>query len=178
MNKLILNTTNQNHYARNLSSLYVPMDPRYLYPAKVNSVIDGYYWNLSSTDDNQPFGYGLEKLMFQKKEIIDSRIQMLVSEIYQRHNLKKENMYQICLDQCTCQNLILLMGENSLDNKRIELERKIIDLEQEKRRERTGYFRDILFLRKDLRETLIEKLEEEQKAKIFMNQGEESPWNA
>ena len=155
------------------------MDARYLYPAKVNSVSDGYHWNLSSTDDsNQSFGYGLEQLMFQKKEIIDSRIQMLVSEIYQRHKLQNDNLYRICLDQCTCQNLILLMGENSLDNKRIELERKIIDLEQEKRRERTGYFRDILFLRKDLRETLIDKLEEEQKAKIFMNQGVESPWNA
>jgi len=179
LNKLILNTITQSHEAWTPLSPYVPMDPGYLYPAKANSVADGYQLSLSSTDDsNQPFGYGLEQLLFQKKEIIDTRIQMLASEIYQRYDLKNENLYQICLDQCTCRNLILLMGESFLDNRRIELERKIIDLEQEKRRERSDYFRDILFLRKDLRDTLIEKLEEAQKEKMFMNEGEESPWNA
>ena len=43
------------------------------------------------------------------------------------------------------------------------------DLEQEKRRERSAYFRDILFLRKELRESFVEKLEEEQKAEMFMS---------
>ena len=56
----------------------------------------------------------------------------------------------------------------------VELERKIIDLEQEKRKEKAGYFNDILFLKKELRETLIEKLEEEQKAMI-LNKPEEEP---
>ncbi len=175
---MILNTTTQNHDGQNLRDLYIPMDPGYLYPAKANSVADGYHRNLFPIDDsNQLFGYGLEQLMFQKKEIIDSRIQMLVSEIYQRHKLQTQNLYRICLDQCACRNLILDMGDHVWDKKRLDFERKIIDLEQEKRRERTGYFRDILFLRKDLRETLIEKLEEEQKAKLFVNQGEESTWN-
>jgi hypothetical protein len=155
------------------------MGAGYLYPAGGNSVTDGYHLTLSSTEENtQPFGYGLEQLLFQKKEIIDTRLRMLASEIYHRYNLKNDNLYQICLDQCTLRNLILLMGESFLDNRRIELERKIIDLEQEKRRERSDYFRDILFLRKDLRDTLIEKLEEAQKEKMFMNEGEESPWNA
>jgi len=54
-----------------------------------------------------------------------------------------------------------------MDRRRIELEEKILDLEQEKRREKAGYFRDVLFLRKELRESLIEKLEEEQKARFF-----------
>ena len=155
------------------------MDPKYLYPGKENSVRDGYHLNLSSTkDSNQPFGYGLEQLMFQKQEIIHSKIQMLLSEIYQRHTLQNDNLYRISLDQCACRNLIFDMGDHLWDKKRLDFERKIIDLEQEKRREQTGYFKDVLFLRKELRETLIEKLEDKQKEALFKDSVEESPWNA
>ena len=176
---MILNTTTQGHEDQNLPGLYVPIDPKYIYPGKGNSVRDGYHWNLSSKEDNnQPFGYGLEQLMFQKKEIIDSRIQMLVSEIYQRHTLQNDNLYRISLDQCACRNLIFDMGDHVWDKRRLDFEHKIIDLEQEKRRELTSYFKDVLFLRKELRETLIERLEDKQKGDLFKDQGEESPWNA
>jgi len=60
------------------------------------------------------------------------------------------------------------------DKKRMDVERKIIDLEQEKRREQTDYFRDILFLKKELRETLIEKLEEKQRLALLAEGEEES----
>jgi len=60
------------------------------------------------------------------------------------------------------------------DKKRMDVERKIIDLEQEKRREQTDYFRDILFLKKELRETLIEKLEEKQRLALLAEEAEES----
>ena len=111
--------------------------------------------------------------MFQKQEIIHSKIQMLFSEIYQRHTLQNDNLYRICLDQCACRNLIFDMGDHVWDKKRLDFERKIIDLEQEKRREQTGYFKDVLFLRKELRETLIEKLEDKQKSDLFKDSGEE-----
>ena len=54
------------------------------------------------------------------------------------------------------------MGEEFFDKKRMDLEQKILDLEQEKRREEASFFRDISFLNKELRDTLIEKLEEKQ----------------
>ena len=88
-----------------------------------------------------------------------------------------KNIHQIDLDQCACRNLIYLLGDVYLERKRIDLERKIIDLEQEKRSEQAGCFRDILFLKKELRESLIEKLEEEQKSDMFMNKAEELPCN-
>jgi len=69
------------------------------------------------------------------------------------------------------------MGEEIFDKIRMDLERKILDLEQEKRREETTFFRDISFLNKDLRDSLIEKLEENQKASLMLNQGEELPCN-
>lgn len=110
--------------------------------------------------------------MSQRKEIILSKAHMLFSEIHQRYKLREENLYQISLDQCTCRNLIYLLVDNPMDKRRIDLERQIIGLEQEKRKEKGSYFGDILFLRKELRETVIEKLEEDQKAALLTNQTE------
>jgi len=172
LERMILNATNEGYGCQNLSVLYPPMDPKYLYPEK-NPAINGYHVGLPYTDSNDQYGHGLEDLMLQRQEIIHSKIHMLVSDIYQRHKLRDENLYRICLDQCAFRNLIYQIGDYVWDRNRVELERKIIDLEQEKRREKTMYFSDILFLRKELRESLIEDLEEKQKAALLLDAGEE-----
>jgi hypothetical protein len=69
--------------------------------------------------------------------------------------------------------MIYERGDHLWDKNRLELEHKIIDLEQDKRREESNYFRDISFIQKELRESLIEKKEEEQKANLLLNQPEE-----
>ena len=112
-----------------------------------------------------------------KQETILSRMKLLYDEIGYRSKLKDKNIYQINWDQCACKSLIYTMGEDIFDKKRIELERKILDLEQEKRREEASFFKDISFLNKELRDTLIEKLEEKQKAALILSQGEEIPCN-
>jgi len=176
--KLIFTTTNTHPEGQNLPGLYVPIDPRYLYIENQHPVTNKYKMNALSTDTKAPpYGLGLDHFMHQKQEIILSKILMLNSEIYQRYSLRGQSLYHINLDQCTCRNLIYHIGEDVLDKRRIELERKIIDLEQEKRREKGNYFRDILFLRKELRESLIEKLEDKQKAGLLINQKEELPCN-
>ena len=137
-----------------------------------------YQNNLFSAEYKEPtLEVGLEQLMGQRQEILSSKLQMLYSEIYTRHQLADSNLYQINLDQCTCRNLIYRIGDEFFEKKRIELERKIIDLEEEKRREKANSFKDILFLQKELRETLIEKQEEEQKANMLINQGEDLTCN-
>ena len=171
---MIFTTTNTNPESQNLPGLYVPLDPRYLYIENQHSVTNRYNTNPLSTDTKAPpYGLGLDHFMYQKQQVILSKILMLNSEIYQRYTLRGQSLYHINLDQCTCRNLIYHIGEDVLDKRRIELEEKIIDLEQEKRKEKGNYFRDILFLRKELRGSLIEKLEEEQKASLLMSQGEE-----
>ena len=176
---MIFNTTNTDYISHDLTEPHGPMDPKYLYSTSYTLPRNQYHGALTpiaSTDEST--GYGLERLMFQKQEIMFSKIHMLHSEIYERHKLREANLYRICLDQCACRNLIFDMGDHVWDKMRIDFECKIIDLEQEKRREQTSYFKDILFLRKELRETLIEKLEEKQKKDLFKDPGEESPWNA
>ena len=100
---------------------------------------------------------------------------MVLYEINQRRLMKDENLYKIDLDQCSCRNLIYHIGKEYKDRRRVDIEKKIIDLEEEKRREQTSYFKDILFLRKELRESLIEKLEEGQTLELLTNQQEELP---
>jgi hypothetical protein len=172
--KMILNTTNLDNHQQNHPALYTAFDPKYFYPEYKNRTLNSNYSQAIPVQHNDNLGVGIEDLMEQRRDIINKKLHMVVSEIYQRYRLKNENLYQICLDQCTCQSLIYDMGSNTWDRKRVEFERKIIDLEQEKRREKAGYFRDILFLKKELRQSLIEKLEEENKASFFTTDKEES----
>lgn len=172
---MILDTNYTCHENRTFPVLYVPFDPKYFYPANRTNLNDGNCQNNLLFDDSkdQTLEVGLEQLLGQRQEIISSKIQMLHSEIYKRHLLTDSNLYQINQDQCTCRNLIYRIGDEFFDKKRIELERKIIDLEEEKRREKANSFKDVLFLQKELRETLLEKQEEEQKTKMFINQAED-----
>ena len=171
-------TKNMGYDGQKNPVLYIPMYPQYFYPQRY-PVGDGYQnsqLNHSSYDHkDQFFGTGLEELMFKRGEIIDSKINLVLSDIYQRREFQHDNAYHICLDQCACRNLINELDEDVWDRNRIELEKKIIDLEQEKRMEQTSYFRDILFLKRELREAMIEKLEENQKTDMFLDQKEELP---
>jgi hypothetical protein len=115
---------------------------------------------------------GLDTLLLQRREIVDSKIRMVLSDIYQRRFIKDDNLYRINLDQCSFRNLVFYLGEHCWDKSRMELERRIIDLEEEKRAEEKSYFKDLLFLKKELRESLIEHMEEEQKAKMLSDQVE------
>jgi hypothetical protein len=178
---MIFNTAYEaNYQGKDQQVLCPPLDPRYLYPQRY-MVKDAYQSLLSPASErsqsleqsvlNVP---SVEDLMLNRGEVIDSHLRMLISDIYQRHKLQEDNLYHIDLDQCACKTLIYRMPPSMWDKKRMDVERKIIDLEQEKRREQTDYFRDILFLKKELRETLIEKLEEQQRLALLAGEEEES----
>ena len=179
--KLILNTTYDGTYTGDCTTvLCPPLDPRYLYPQRY-AAKDPYQSLMAPRSDRSLIAgegllnhSGIEDLMLQRGEIIDSRLDMLISDIYQRRKLEEDNLYRINLDQCTCRNMIYRMDRYVWDKTRVDVEKKIIDLEQEKRREQADYFRDILFLKKELRDTLIEKLEEQQKLALLTEQEEES----
>jgi len=153
---------------------YIHLDPKYIYDIYSKKGGSGYESNGAYAVSNYSDGkINLDTLLEQKQAIISSKVQMLYTEIDFRNIMKDTNLYQINIDQCTCRNLIYNMDENIFDKKRIELERKILDLEEEKRREQVNFFRDISFLNKELRYSLIEKLEEDQKSTLISNQVEE-----
>jgi len=176
---LIISTIIPGYENRNLPTTftYAPPAIKYLYPQKYGYNKTSLLYPVPFPLDKKSSSYstGLEGLLYQRQEVIHSKIQMVLTEINQRRILKDENLYKIDLDQCACLNLIYHIGKDYKDKRRVDIEKKIIDLEEEKRRERTTYFRDILFLRKELRESFIEKLEEDQKADIFITKQEELP---
>ncbi len=155
----------------------------YLYPGRYKQKD---IYNLKNSYITTPGSYsgavsglsGIADLMDQKREVIEARARLVLEDIAKRKTIREQNLEKIALDQCTCRNLIYEMGEAHMlymDKRRIDLEKQILDLEKEKRMEESSYFRDILFLRKELREAFIEGMEEYQKASLFMNQPEETP---
>ena len=166
-------TTNMDYRDQVPGSLYAPIDPKYIYPVNSTATWHSPASNSFPADDSGPSeGYGLEQLMHQRQEVNLFKGRVLLSEIYQRHRLRGENLYQIYVDQNTCRELISLVGDSFVDGRRIALEREIIALEQEKRRERASYFRDVSFLRKELRQVLVDRLEEDQKAALLIDKTE------
>ena len=161
---MIQNTPHEQNSWQHISGLYVPPDPKYIYyvdrykPAAIYQPENPHQAETGLLGD-----IGIEGLFEQNQEVIDSKIHMLYMEMGSRTALKEKNLYHINLDQCSCRNLINHMCEYVFDNKRVELERKIIDLEQEKRREESDFFRDLMFLNKEMRFAKIEELEEKQK---------------
>lgn len=146
----------------------LPIDPTYIYPVKPTPAYSGYYAGTSYIDATaDPSIPGLDQLMGNRQEVLNSRIDMFYTEITQRFQLKDENLYRINLDQCAFKNMVYIRHEDIWDDGRVELERRILDLEQEKRREKSGCFKDVLFLRKELRDTMIEKIKEEKKLALF-----------
>jgi hypothetical protein len=175
---MILNTITPDYENRHAGLDYTLIENpiKYFYPVRYGYNKKTLMYSLSAGYDKKPVTstMGLEDFLGQRQDVIDTKIRMILKEIDQRRILKDDNLYKICLDQCTCKNMVHQLGIPYRDKRWIDLEKKAIDLEQEKRKEITGYFHDILFLRKELRESIIENLEETQKLDIFMNKPEET----
>jgi hypothetical protein len=151
--------------------LYVPPDPRYTYYVDRYTPTAVYGQDqLQQTQPGLSKDVGIEFLFRQNQEVIDSKIHMLYAEMGSRAILKEKNLYSINYDQCGFRNLIYQMCQYSFDRRRVELERKIIDLEQEKRREEKDFFKDLMFLNKELRFAKIEEMEEKQKQALCLDQ--------
>ena len=173
---MILNTASNLYQAYPIPDRIPPHDPEYLLRYTrvhaVEKVDKSLLENKISGPASDP---GLDTLLLQKQELVDSKIQMILYEIIQRRLMKDYNLYRINLDQCSFRNLTFAVGEHCWDKRRLDIERRIIDLEEEKRTEQTSYFKDLLFLRKELRESLIERMEEDQKTKMLMGMEGETP---
>ena len=178
--RLITNAIIPGYENRNSPTTFTYALPaiKYVYPQRYGYKPISLPYAFTSHLSPKPSSYatgGLDDLLYQKQEIINSKVQMVLYEINQRRLMKDENLYKIDVDQCSCRNLIYHIGKEYKDRRRVDIEKKIIDLEEEKRREQASFFRDILFLRKELRESLIEKLEEDQTLELLTNQPEEPP---
>ncbi len=111
----------------------------------------------------------LEGMLGAKIQRTEDRIEAVIEAIDKRRLIKEENLYGIERDLCACQNLIFEMGYKVYRRDRdwIGLETRKIDLERDRRMELAAYFRDILFLGKELRDTVEYRRSIEDKAKLL-----------
>ncbi len=111
----------------------------------------------------------LEGMLGAKIQRREDRIEAVIEAIDKRRLIKEENLYGIERDLCACQNLIFEMGYKVYRRDRdwIGLETRKIDLERDRRMELAAYFRDILFLGKELRDTVEYRRSIEEKAKLL-----------
>lgn len=109
----------------------------------------------------------IQTLLNQRGQVIEARVEMILDEIEKRRMIKDRNLSQITRDQCIQRNAILTRGDQVWDKYRVKFEQDILRLETERRKELSSYFKDLLFLRKELRDSLIEKMEEDQKAALL-----------
>ena len=114
----------------------------------------------------------LETIMGERKALLGSKIEMILSGIEERKKIKQKNLYRIDKDYCSVLNVQFQMPREkqySVDRDRLTLERMKKDLEQQKRMEEVNYFRDLGLLKKDLTETMIEYLSEQNKQNLISN---------
>lgn len=114
----------------------------------------------------------IAEIMNDRKELLRSKIEMIVSGIGERKRIKQDNIYKIDKDSCELNNIIFKMPYYRrffFGRERLMVERMKMDLESQKRMEEVSYFRDLSLLHKDLKDTIIEYMSEQNKQKLLSN---------
>ncbi len=143
---------------------YTPIKAQYGSPLGPDRYAGGYAGSVSAAADP------LEQIMGEKKQLLQSKIEMLLAGIEQRRKIKQDNMYRIDLDSCDVNTMIFQLPpyrKYGIDRERLTLERMKKDLEKQRRAEEVNYFRDLSFMQKDLIETAIQYLGEQNKQRIL-----------
>lgn len=109
-----------------------------------------------------------DEIFKDRLNLIRSKIELILLQLDQRKKINQQILYQIEKDGCTVQNLYFDMGEKAygITPDRLRIEQMKFDLERQKRMEQGSYFRDTGLLNKDLKETLIQYMDEVQKSSI------------
>jgi len=97
----------------------------------------------------------LDSVLDSKLARARTRIDAVVSAIEARKEIRESNLGRLEYDLCCCQNLLFDMGYKIYARGRewLDVEKKKIDLEKEKRMETVSYFRDVTLLGKELRDS-------------------------
>ncbi len=114
-------------------------------------------------------GSAIDGFLSAKTSRSEDRIEAIIEAIEKRRLIKEENFYGIERDLCACQNLLFEMGYKVYRRDRdwLALETRKIDLERDRRMELAAYFRDVLLLGKELRDTLEYRQSVLDKAKML-----------
>lgn len=107
--------------------------------------------------------------MSERKDLIRSKIEMLLIQLDERKRVSRAVMDGIDYDSCQLQNLIFEMEGNvyQTGKSKLNLERMQFDLGKQKRMELVSYFRDTARLNGELKDALLAYQKEVQSEKLL-----------
>ena len=106
-----------------------------------------------------------DEIFKNRLDLIRSKLELILLQLNQRKAINQKILYQIDKDSCKVQTLNLEMGPKAYEmgRERLTLEQMQLELKQQKRMEETSYFKDTGLLNTELKDTLIQYMEEKQK---------------
>jgi len=146
-------------------SIYSPQDTNY----SKNMLMDNGHKNFSEEKNEIDISGGVEDLLQDRKNLIQSKIELILFQIGHRKTINHDVIKSIGGDLCKAQTLLMGMDYKAkpMDRNILELEKIKFDLDRQVRMEQTSYFRDIGMLNKDLRDGLIQYIDHVQKDSLL-----------
>ena len=131
------------------------------YDNKLASHILGTIFHRSLENNLDP----TDEIFKDRLDLIRSKLELILLQLDQRKAINQKILYQIDKDSCKVQTLNLEMGPGAYEmgRERLTFEQMQFDLKRQKRMEETSYFKDTGLLNTQLKDTLIEYMEEKQK---------------
>ena len=110
-----------------------------------------------------------DEIFKDRLDLIRSKLELILLQLNQRRTINQKILYQIDKDSCKVQSLNFEMGPRAYEmgRERLTLEQMQFDLKQQKRMEEASYFKDTGLLNTQLKDTLIEYMEEKQKSALL-----------
>ena len=110
-----------------------------------------------------------DEIFKDRLDLIRSKLELILLQLDQRKAINQKILYQIDMDSCKVQNLYLEMGPGAYEKgrERLTLEQMKFDLKRHKRKEEKGYYKDKGLLNTQLKDTIIEYMEEKQKSALL-----------
>jgi hypothetical protein len=147
-------------------SNHAPLYPRNLfYDNKLASHILDTIYHRSLENNLDP----TDEIFKDRLDLIQSKLELILLQLNQRKAINQKILYQIDKDSCKVKTLNFEMGPQAYEmgRERLTLEQMQFDLKRQKRMEETSYFKDTGLLNTQLKDTLIEYMEEKQKSALL-----------
>jgi len=126
--------------------------PDYLnIPQKVYNQLPGI-----SDDDS------LDAILNSKRDLLMDKLAMLSQALQERQKITTDLFQNIQKDSTWCQNQMFEIEKLYDPKLEREWKRNMLDLNREKRQERTAYFRDLTMIHQEIRDTMLEYIKEKQ----------------
>lgn len=158
------------HY-KNYSITYNKNESSYLTPAGYddNILVSHTINSIAKMKQGGSDADHIDEILKSRKHLIRSKIELILLQLGQRKTINRKMIQGINNDLCMAQTMLMEMGYDTrgMDWNRLALEKIKFDLERQIRQEQANYFQDTGMLNRDLRDSLIQYVDQIQKDSLI-----------